>query len=150
MMIKLLKRTSLILAIALASSCNDSKPIKEATEASKATDTASAVFESQLQQDADTLSEKLPILLNPETRWDKIVAGPGKMNTYHYTLLNLSSSEVNESTFSHLYKDLANNYKNEPSLKKLWDNEVHLKYVYSDTSGNKLHEVTLIPSQLKE
>jgi hypothetical protein len=52
------------------------------------------------------LSQRLPKMLDSETRWDSVTAGPGEKLTYTYTLVNHPAGELDRGVVSTLLSDL--------------------------------------------
>jgi hypothetical protein len=49
---------------------------------------------------AEKLSKNLPRMMDQETRFDKVVAGPGEKLTYSYTLVNLTSGDMSRDSLA--------------------------------------------------
>ena len=56
--------------------------------------------EEFLKMTADMMNSSLPMMLDEDTQWDSSYAGPGKMLTYNYTLVNYSASQIDGLMFA--------------------------------------------------
>jgi hypothetical protein len=56
--------------------------------------------DSPLARVAEKQSKTLPRMLDGDTRWDTIVAGPGEKLTYSYTLVNLALADIDREALA--------------------------------------------------
>ena len=53
-----------------------------------------------LQSSADEINEKCPMMLDKETRLDKVTVGPGLRMVYHETIVKYKSNDIDANWFS--------------------------------------------------
>ncbi len=56
-------------------------------------------FDDALQQVSEHMNKRMPENVDQFTRLDRVSAEPGSHFSYHYTLLNLTGSEVDKEAF---------------------------------------------------
>jgi len=105
--------------------------------------------EEILKQTAQTMNASAPIQVDSETRLDTTTSGPGKRLTYYYTLVNLTTSDLDLDQFTKaMRQQLANNYKSNAQMAGLRNMQVELHYVYRDKGGSTVATIILSPSDL--
>ena len=106
--------------------------------------------EEFLQMTADMMNSSLPMMIDEDTQWDSSYAGPGKMLTYSYTLMNYSASQIDGSIFANNIKsNLTNTICTTPATQIFPDNGVMLNFHYYDNSRNLIARVNLAPDDCK-
>ena len=100
-----------------------------------------------LSQTASELNQQLPMMVDRETQWDSAFAGPGKLFSYNYTLVNYSASQIDGSQFSQdMYPMLVNVICTNPATKFFPENGVMLNYNYYDNARIFITTVEIAPS----
>jgi hypothetical protein len=62
-------------------------------------------IEARLEREAENANKKFPRQIDADTRVDSITAGPGKMLTFNYTMLNYPGSAIDEGKFREAMAD---------------------------------------------
>ena len=106
--------------------------------------------EEFLKMTADMMNSSLPMMLDEGTQWDSSYAGPGKMLTYNYTLVNYSASQVDGSMFANSIRpSLTDTICTTPATQIFPDNGVMLNFHYYDNTRNLIARVNVAPEDCK-
>ena len=88
----------------------------------------------------------LPHQVDRDTRLDTTMAGPGNRLTYVYTLVNLSSADVDSAELTaRLKPQIINGYKTLPEMASFRERQVELHYHYRDKNGNVIATIVVSP-----
>ena len=105
-------------------------------------------IDKKLLQTADEMNKNCPMMIDHDTQLDNTIAGPGKLLTYNYTLVNYTGAELdlvgmekNMTTYLITY------VKNHKEMKSLRKAGVIFKYIYKDKNGIFLFEITVGPNE---
>lgn len=102
-------------------------------------------FNTALVQAANKLNFKLPVMLDTDTRLDKVSSIPGRMN-YFLSLPNQTKAELVLPTLQNkLRQNIIANYKTNVVMAMERLNNVVLNYQYSDKDGELLFDITVSP-----
>lgn len=114
-----------------------------ANAAGKAT-TARMTADEALVKVTTLINPRLPITIDPDTRWDSTVAGPGRRFTYHYTITTVRASDINAINFNqNMTPHLRNNAcKNMPEF---FQNGVAVAYSYRGNDGGHVTTIEINP-----
>lgn len=94
--------------------------------------------------DALDLNRLSPFMLDNETRVDSVSVGPGKILTYHYTLVNRAVSELDvDQVKQNLRPSIVKTLKADSFTKVLRDHDVTFVYSYSDKNHKPVLDVTV-------
>ena len=113
------------------------------------TDAISQMIASEefLKMTADMMNSSLPMMLDEDTQWNSSYAGPGKMLTYNYTLVNYSASQIDGLMFANnIRSTLADTICTTPATQIFPDNGVMLNFHYYDNTRNLIARVNVAPS----
>jgi len=89
----------------------------------------------------------LPMMVDGDTRWDSSIAGPGKVFSYKYTLLNLSANQIDGAQFAkNVHPTLTNLICNNPATQIFPDNDVLLNFNYYGKGNNLIARVKVTPT----
>ncbi|MEL6578933.1 MAG: hypothetical protein AAFQ14_04220 [Cyanobacteria bacterium J06621_12] len=100
-----------------------------------------------LVQTADMMNQQLPMMIDLDTRWDSSFAGPGKVMSYKYTLVNHSANNIDGRQFAqNIHPTLTNLICNNPTTQIFPDNGVLLNFNYYDKSSNLIARVKVTPN----
>lgn len=92
--------------------------------------------EAQIEKLAADLNKRLPMQVDPVTKWERVEAGPGKAYSYIYTVSqNLSDLEKQAVRNSTTRQALA-----APEMRPIFAAGVTVWYKYYDSSGQKMLE----------
>jgi hypothetical protein len=100
-----------------------------------------------LQQLSAELNKKMPINVDAVTRLDRVSAEPGRLFTYHYTVVPASDASTMRVDFSREIKpQLKSEMCSNPDTQKFLKNGVTVVYAYQDMSGHELGDARFTPS----
>jgi archaellum component FlaG (FlaF/FlaG flagellin family) len=107
---------------------------------------AQGTLDARLARVADNMNHQLPIMADPETRLDKVTAGPGSQLTYAFTLPNQSKTNLDLPAFEKsLRQNIINNYKTNSSMDEMRAAKVKLVCQYKDKTGDLIAEIAVTP-----
>ena len=107
---------------------------------------AKTPLDVRLARVAANMNQQLPLMADPETRLDKVTAGPGSQLTYAFTLPNQDKSALDLPAFEKIIRqNLINNYKTNGSMDELRASQVKLAYQYKDKNGDFISEIVVTP-----
>jgi len=102
--------------------------------------------ERRLAKLSKEMNSGLPKQIDKETRLDLTIAGPGIRFTYLYTLVNVSSNDINAGKFTAVMKPrILNSYKTAPDLAAFRRMQVELEYQYRDKNSNVVARIVISP-----
>ncbi|SFI75312.1 hypothetical protein [Olleya namhaensis] len=101
---------------------------------------------TELKNVAIEMNKSTPIAIDQYTRLDS-ASSKGKTNfIYHYTLLDMTKSEVNMDTANkYIRPNIIESVKNSPELQTYRDNNITLDYKYYDKNGAFTMEISVTP-----
>ncbi|MEL6581846.1 MAG: hypothetical protein AAFQ14_19035 [Cyanobacteria bacterium J06621_12] len=103
-----------------------------------------------LVQTADMMNQQLPMMVDADTRWDSSSAGPGKVLSYKYTLVNHSANHLDGTQFAkNIHPTLTDLICNNPATQIFPDNGVLLNFNYYDKSSNLIARVKVTPNDCR-
>lgn len=97
------------------------------------------------------MNESCPMMVDDETRLDNVVAMPGNIFQYNYTLIHVekATADIDELT-SFLQTSITNDVKTNPDLQIYRDNQTTMTYNYRDKNGKSLTVISVVPEDYKE
>ena len=99
-----------------------------------------------LVQTANTMNKNLPMMIDRDTQWDSSLAGPGKMLSYNYTLVNHSAAQIDGTQFAkNVRKPLTKTICTNPATQIFPQNGVLLNFNYYDNTRNLIARVKVTP-----
>jgi hypothetical protein len=100
-------------------------------------------MDKQLVEIANQLNKTCPMRVDQYTTLKNVVALPNKTLQYNYIL---TKSQVNtDDAKKSFFPTILENVRTNPDMKLFRDNEVTLKYYYSDKSGEYVMEYKILP-----
>jgi hypothetical protein len=106
--------------------------------------------EQQLVMLAREYNKRGATMIDKETRIDSMSAGPGKMLTYHYTMVNYAMEEVDPDKAKEAIRPPAiAHIRSSEEMKALKDAGVLFTYKYADKNGRAAFEFTVTPAEYK-
>ena len=103
--------------------------------------------EAFLHQVAEMMNQRLPMMVDDDTRWDASFAGPGKSLSYNYTLMNYSAANIDGYVFAkNAHAMLTESVCNDPSTVIFPQEGVLLGFNYYDNARNLIARVKVQPS----
>ena len=102
--------------------------------------------DKQLADFANEFNKTCPMTIDQYTTLKNVVALPDKTLQYNYTLVGISKAEVKMDTVKkYIFPAVLQNAKTNPGMKIFRDNEVTLKYSYSDQNGEFVTDYVIKP-----
>jgi len=95
-----------------------------------------ATVEEELQKMADEINAHLPQEIDETTRLDRIVAGPGKMYAYHYTI----RTQLDDEQKQQLREVVAQQALATKEMRPIFNAGVTVWYKYFDSQGRSIVE----------
>jgi len=95
--------------------------------------------ERELETMAAELSKRLPMQVDPVTRWDRVEVGPGKSYAYIYTL----SQDLTPAEKTALQQRVTSQALASQEMKPIFQAGVTVWYRYYDKAGNKVQEFSV-------
>jgi len=97
------------------------------------------------------MNESCPMMVDDETRLDNVVAMPGNIFQYNYTLIHVekATADIDELT-SYLQTSITNDVKTNPDLQIYRDNQTTMTYNYRDKNGKSLAVISVSPDDYEE
>lgn len=139
------------IGIASVSLASCSSLVKEAAKQSETV--KSSAEEQMLVKASSDINKKLPMMVDKYTRMDNTLAGPGKLLTYKYTLVETVATDLDKAKLEEIRKSLKGTiiqtYKTSPAMKVFRDADVKLKYQYYDKKGAFVTDIEVNPTDLK-
>ncbi len=103
-------------------------------------------LDKELQGIATELNKKCPMKVDEYTTLNKVQTFPGKIIQYNYALTEMTKAEVNLDTVKkYIFPELLKNAKENPQMKSFRDNDVTVKYNYTDKNGVFVTEYVIKP-----
>jgi hypothetical protein len=107
-------------------------------------------IDAQILEMANQQNKKLPIMVNGYTRLDTVIPGPGAKFTYTYTILTLSSKDVNETSKQRFNAEMQPFLKNQvcshPDYKALISNKVVVGFYYRTVDWVSISRIEISPN----
>lgn len=109
---------------------------KTASFAGRSASPSLTAVESALRTMVNEANRGMPVLLDQDTRMDSLVAGPGAMLTYMYTLTTLRAGEVDRSALEQRIRGpIKLGVCSAPDLQEFFQYGVTLRYYYRGSDG---------------
>ncbi len=92
-----------------------------------------------LIKSAAALNSRCPVIIDHQTRLDKVVYGPGLVITYFYTLYNLEKDDSELEDFKcEMEQQLIENIKSSKNMASFRENNIHMVYNYYDKNWSEV------------
>jgi hypothetical protein len=101
---------------------------------------------NELEKVAAEINKSCPVLIDKETRLDKVVLKNDTVFQYHYTLVNIENKDKNfdvEKIKQYVKSQSQENLDLNAAMKYQRENKIELKYVYNDKSNHFLFDFTI-------
>lgn len=103
-------------------------------------------LEEQLTDAAREVNNISPKMVDEYSRLDSASAVSDQIFKYHYTLVNMSKTEVNSDTVEkYIRPGIIENVKTSPDLKDFRDNKITMSYNYYDKNGDFVLNIDVSP-----
>lgn len=94
------------------------------------------------------MNEKLPMIVDRDTRLDKVSTDSGRHFIYHYTLVSVQSSDFDADAFHRIVRpQLKERLCNSAEMKNFLKNGVTISYLYSSMDGHPVGDAKFTPRE---
>ncbi len=102
--------------------------------------------DKKLTEMAEEMNKNCPMRLDEYTSLKNVVALPNKTVQYNYVLVGIKKAQVNLDTIKkYVFAGALQNAKTSPDMKNFRDNDVTMKYHYSDEDGVYVTQYVMTP-----
>jgi hypothetical protein len=106
----------------------------------------SQTIESGLRKMADKVNAQMPMVVDRDTQIDTITAGPGARFTYNYTLVRMTSKEVDREDLMHFMRtNVKSSVCSSPNMQTFFRNKVTVGYSYRASDGVHIGKIDITP-----
>ena len=99
-----------------------------------------------LVDETQKFTQHLPMMVDNITRIDSIVAAPGRICIYSYTLLGINKNTFDSNRFINDIKPAQiNAYKTREGLEIFRELNVEMRHIFSDEQGTELARISITP-----
>ena len=103
-----------------------------------------------LQLIANEMNKSCPMMVDAETRLDKITLPSKTVFQYNYTLINYEKTEIDTVKIkSNLEQNIIRLTKTNPQMQYQRENNVTMNYIYNDKNGDYLMSIIITPELYK-
>ena len=113
-------------------------------------------IDRQLTEIASQFNENAPFMIDENTRFDNMIATPGKILQYNYTLVDMTKEEFDEYDEEYDYIDgtmlpmIINQLKTHPQMERFRKMQITLRSYYRDMNGVYITELEVTPSMYND
>ena len=91
------------------------------------------------------INQRMPITVDADTRWDNTTVGQGKRFTYNYTIVTMTSREVDRTAIPSLFTKIKAGVCSNPDMAIFFKNGVTIGYSYRTSDGVFLSKLDIAP-----
>ena len=103
-----------------------------------------------LQLIANEMNKSCPMMVDEETRLDKVTLQSKTVFQYNYTLINYEKTEIDTVKIkSNLEQNIIQLIKTNPQMEYQRQNKVTMNYIYNDKNGDYLMSIIITPELYK-
>lgn len=103
-----------------------------------------------LQLIANEMNKSCPMMVDEETRLDKVTLPSKTVFQYNYTLINYEKTEIDTVKIkSSLEQNIIRLTKTNPQMQYQRENNVTMNYIYNDKNGDYLMSIIITPELYK-
>lgn len=103
-----------------------------------------------LQLIANEMNKSCPMMVDEETRLDKVTLPSKTVFQYNYTLINYEKTEIDTVKIkSNLEQNIIQLIKTNPQIEYQRQNKVTMNYIYNDKNGDYLMSIIITPELYK-
>ena len=103
-----------------------------------------------LQLIANEMNKSCPMMVDEETRLDKVTLPSKTVFQYNYTLINYEKTEIDTVKIkSNLEQNIIQLIKTNPQMEYQRQNKVTMNYIYNDKNGDYLMSIIITPELYK-
>lgn len=104
-------------------------------------------IDAMLVQVASKMNERLPMMLDEQTRLDATVGGPGRTFTYLYSLPSYASTDIDgENLHGVIVDGVRQKECTSPEMRKLFEKGVTANFIYRGNDGIEITRTTVTPA----
>jgi hypothetical protein len=104
-------------------------------------------FEDALAKVSEYMNKHMPESVDQFTRLDRVSAEPGPHFSYHYTLLNLTGSEVDKESFVNTIRpQLKGKLCDNAQIRNFFNHGVTVSYIYQGNDGKPIGGAEFAPN----
>jgi hypothetical protein len=108
-------------------------------------------FDAALQKVSEFMNRHMPESIDQYTRLDRVSAEPGPHFSYHYTLLNLTGSEVDKEAFvTTIRPQLKEKLCGNAQVRNFFNHGVTVSYLYQGADGKPIGGAEFAPNSCDE
>ena len=108
------------------------------------------VAKNPLQLIANEMNKSCPMMVDEETRLDKVTLPSKTVFQYNYTLINYEKTEIDTVKIkSNLEQNIIQLIKTNPQMEYQRQNKVTMNYIYNDKNGDYLMSIIITPELYK-
>jgi hypothetical protein len=94
------------------------------------------------------MNKKMPMVIDKETRLDRVSAEPGHHFIYHYTLTGMRSADINTGEFPKAIKpQLKTRLCDSAEMRNFLKNGVTISYLYRSSDGHPVGGIKFAPDE---
>lgn len=95
---------------------------------------------------SEKINRTMPQTVDSETRLEKVSAEPGQQFAYHYTMLNVSSKQIDTADFYRTFRPtLQKRVCAAEDLKMFFRNRISVAYAYRGNDGQDIGKLAFSP-----
>ena len=99
---------------------------------------------------ANEMNKSCPMMVDEETRLDKVTLPSKTVFQYNYTLINYEKTEIDTVKIkSNLELNIIQLIKTNPQMEYQRQNKVTMNYIYNDKNGDYLMSIIITPELYK-
>ena len=103
-----------------------------------------------LQLIANEMNKSCPMMVDEETRLDKVTLPSKTVFQYNYTLINYEKTEIDTVKIkSNLEQNIIQLIKTNPQMEYQRQNNVTMNYIYNDKNGDYIMSIIITPELYK-
>lgn len=107
-------------------------------------------IEEALATEVANTNKKCPMSVDEYTTLNKVVALPNRTIQYQCQLNQIEKAEVDmDMVRQYVFPELLNNVKTNPQVKTFRDNDVTVKYSFTDKNGEAVTDYVITPEMYK-
>ncbi|MDR3227527.1 MAG: hypothetical protein LBT56_07650 [Prevotellaceae bacterium] len=103
------------------------------------------IIEEQLVITASKYNEKAPFMIDENTRFDNMIALPGRVLQYNFTAINMTKDEIEPNYFENEMKPIMINQIRTNPDETFRKHKVTLRFYYKDKDGVFVSKIEVTP-----
>jgi len=104
-------------------------------------------LEDALSKVSEYMNKRMPELIDPDTRLDRVSSEPGPHFSYHYTLLSSNSGDIDKTGFiSHKRSELQDSMCQSTQIRSFLSHGITVAYKYRGKDGGVVGSTEFAPN----